>query len=173
MYTLRQEWDSITWEYALGMRLNPTPRSPQMPRSREPCPISRMNCTDGWKPLAWFFTDEPEDDEEAEWDAGSAAEEEEHSQFSMKPSDLSAAHDLLFGPDKKLAQRVSKKDTLRLLLAAIGMPFHIASRKGERDGYVGVYDAVEFQLGEQKPGISAAGLRRVLRVPALAGGSAA
>jgi hypothetical protein len=179
VYTFSQGYTSVAWRYALGMRLNPSPQAPQSPRSREHCLASDMNRKDGWQQVVWYYLYEPKDTRRSGWDAlayedagmvypGTPPGDEERSKFEMKPEDLRAAHELLFGHNTELSRRISKKDTLRLLLAAVGMPFHIATHEGEKDGYEGVIDEVNFRLGGEKPGITAADLRRVLGVPALA-----
>jgi hypothetical protein len=180
IYTVIQRCSSVSWVYALGIRLNASPRASEPIRSREHCLPSDMNRQDRWQRLTWFYLDEHEDTCRPGWDAldyedtgmeypGTPPDDEERSKFKMKPEHLRAAHVLLFGRNTELSQRISKKDTLRLLLAVIGMPFHIATQEGEKDGYEGVFDQVSFQLGGEKPGITTADLRRVLGVPALTG----
>lgn len=113
---------------------------------------------DGWRPICWYELD---------------PERRDVSQCQITRGDILTVHEILFGLNSDLSKRVSFKTTAELLFVALGIPFSIAEKEGEEDG-VPMFggDGMLHISGPgngNKPGISAAHMRKILRVPPLEG----
>ncbi|KAI0319567.1 hypothetical protein OF83DRAFT_1170117 [Amylostereum chailletii] len=110
---------------------------------------------DGWRPFGWFYLDDRRAD---------------HSQCPVTRRDLQIVHDALFGPalPGTLGERVSLRTTDKLLITNVGIPFEIAENEEDDDGHLGHFgDEAFFEIDAQKPGLSAAHLRKILGMEAL------
>jgi hypothetical protein len=111
----------------------------------------------GWKQFAWFVLDN---------------RDREHSQCVVSPGTMRTIHTTLFGgAGRPLAARIALKDTARLLLASVGIPFEIAEATGVDDGYDDekYSSSSRLSLGRHAPGVSAARLRKVCGLAPLPG----
>jgi hypothetical protein len=150
--------------YALGFIINDKPVKPVQcyPNSTEA--VYKMHRKKGWKPFGWFYLDD---------------RRAEHSQCNIKHSNLEDIHNAIFGPgafDNEMKAeaaeigqtaaigiRVTLQDTAKLVLGAIGIDFEIAVAEHELDGYQ--CGEVEMDIVSEKPGISAAHLRKICNIP--------
>ena len=151
--------------YSLGFIINDKPVKPirDYPNSAEA--MNRMHRKNGWKPFGWFYFDERRG---------------EHSQCNVKHIDLKNIHDAIFGPgafDNEIKARAAKigrtavigkritlQDMAKFVLGAVGIHLEIAIAEDEVDGYK---RGNTMDIASQKPGISAAHLRRICKIPLL------
>ncbi|THH10769.1 hypothetical protein EW146_g8266 [Bondarzewia mesenterica] len=151
-YHHRTRWSSVEWLYSLGYRINPQPV--KCVRAYRDYDVDRAHCSQGWRPFGWFYLDD---------------RDSERSACPITRTDLQRVHDALFGTAEagKLGERVSLRTTAKLILASVGIPFEIArdqeeAAEGENDGYMGSYgSSISLELKSEKPGISAAHLRKI------------
>ena len=152
--------------YSLGFIINDKPVKPvrDYPNSTEA--MNRMHRKNGWKPFGWFYLDE---------------RRSEHSQCNIKHSDLKNIHDAIFGPGAfdneikaqaakigqtaTIGKRVTLQDVAKLVLGAVGIQFDIAIAEDGVDGYRS--GEVTMDIDSEKPGISAAHLRKICKIPLL------
>ncbi|VDB91290.1 unnamed protein product [Peniophora sp. CBMAI 1063] len=112
----------------------------------------------GWRPICWYELD---------------PERRDISQCQITRGDILTVHEILFGLNTDLSKRVSLKLTAELLFVALGVPFSIAEKEGEKDGVPmfggdGMLNISGAGPGK-KPGVSAAHMRKILRIPPLEG----
>ena len=110
----------------------------------------------GWRPICWYELD---------------PERRDKSQCQITRGDILTVHEILFGLNTDLSKRVSFKFTAELLFIALGIPFTIAEREGLDDGVPmfggGGMLRISGSAQGNKPGISAAHMRKILRIPPL------
>jgi hypothetical protein len=99
--------------------------------------------------MGWFFLDK---------------RRAEHSACPITTADIQEVHGALFaGTD--FASKVGLRETIRLILACVGVEFSIAANKKEArrgDGYTQSYGSGgHIELDSQKPGLSAAHFRKI------------
>lgn len=138
----------------------------------------------GWRPVGWFYADP----------------EAEYSRCTITRADLQNIHDTLFGPSRvfygidslsvedfityfqevdpfgsfylteNLGERVTLRDTAKLLLAVVGIKFDIALVNNGCDGYLqNIGEIGHLKLKNVKAGISAAHFRKICGIPSLPG----
>jgi len=145
---------SVECLYAIGFRINDAPTQPSAR-----CPtgdVKKMHSKNGWTPFGWFYLDN---------------RRAEHSRCSITTASLTKVHDALFGaPSTPLGGSISLPTTACLMLAAAGIRFNIAEDDEEEDGYTRPYGSdMMLELASEKPGISAAHLRKICGIAALDG----
>ena len=152
--------------YSLGFIINDKPVKlvRRYPNSTDE--MNQMHRKNGWKPFGWFYLDE---------------RDSERSQCNIEHQDLKNIHDTIFGPGAfdneieaqaakigqtaAIGQRVTLQDTAKLVLGAVGIQFEIAIAEDGVDGYRS--GEVTMDIDSEKPGISAAHLRRICNIPLL------
>ncbi|KZV65343.1 hypothetical protein PENSPDRAFT_737788 [Peniophora sp. CONT] len=156
IYDSRVGANFVECAYALGYRAIDSPNTEKKLSSKttyENGPEAHQK--DGWRPICWYELD---------------PERRDISQCQITRGDILTVHEILFGLNTELSKRVSFKTTAELLLIALGIPFSIAEEEGEEDG---VGRGGMLQISDPgpgyKPGISAAHMRKILRMAPLKG----
>ncbi|ETW75219.1 hypothetical protein HETIRDRAFT_120344 [Heterobasidion irregulare TC 32-1] len=161
IFHYRMHYKHVAWYYSLGFRVNDKPIS--CITSHPVQDVQHPHRTDGWTPFDWFSLDKRRN---------------ESSQCSITRADLKRVHDALFGQDSEaggLGARVSLRTTAELILASVGIAFEIAMNEEEAargdDGYMGNdgEQHAALSLESEKPGFSAAHLRKICGILPLAG----
>ena len=161
IFHYRMHYKYVAWYYSLGFRVNDKPIS--CITSYPFQDVQHAHRTDGWTPFGWFFLDK---------------RRKESSQCPITRADLRRVHDALFGQDSEaggLGTRVSLRTTAELILASVGIAFEIAVNEEEAargdDGYMGDdgEQHAALSLESEKPGFSAAHLRKICGILPLAG----
>ncbi|TFY83912.1 hypothetical protein EWM64_g105 [Hericium alpestre] len=150
---------SVEYGYSLGFRINkePVPPLTSFPNSNRK--LNRMHSGQGWTTFGWFYLDD---------------RRAEHSACPVSARHLKQVHDALFGPAKKgkLGERMSLRGTAKLMLASLGIAFDVAVDEEDKDengdGHTSSMEAC-LELAAEKPGISAAHLRKICGIPPLKG----
>ena len=96
-----------------------------MPRTSDPLD-HRGRISQGWTRMFWMALDD--DPPGRRW------YRKWHRKWGMRPADVKRVHEALFGQSGRgCNDKVGKVDTVRLLLASVGIPFIAARQEDKQD----------------------------------------
>lgn len=143
------------WIYSLGYRVNNEEPVACLQNYEDDVAVSRQHRKDGWKPFGSFYL---------------GSRSEENGMCSIAKPGLQLAHDALFGTKKsgEMGASIGLRETATLMLASVGVNFHIAQVASGPDGYSKL-GRLELEINCKRPGICPIKLRKVCGIAPLRG----
>lgn len=136
--------DSVEWHYSIGFKIYDRPgvndyRCPEV-KHFERGLFDRGHDSNGWRPIAYGFYDNCED-------YGRNWRRIENAKFLLEHKDAKDIYNVFWGPleedgedeDAESERRKNMVDTIRVLLAAVGIEYDIAVDEDDRDSSGGAF----------------------------------